>query len=149
MRTIDRMTDPWTRLAAVAAVAGGAVWLAKQVAIGLTVLVTDDGTPESLPIAVLYLAGAALLAVAASGPVARMTASWSTALRVPVAVAVSPMIFWGSFTLVDALCDAVAGPNGNWWVRSEGAIVLTALIFLALGAHALVRQRRSQQPVAV
>ncbi|HLM05041.1 MAG TPA: hypothetical protein VK402_07655 [Blastococcus sp.] len=141
MRTSERTTSTWTRLAASAALAGGVAWLLKQVAIAATL--RPDGQPsEGLLIGVLYLLGAALLVVGASGVVARLTPAWPIAVRVGLAVVLAPAIFWGVFTGADALVDALAGPDAGWWWPSEGAIVVTALLFAAAGATALVSARR-------
>ena len=142
MGTIDRTTRTWMKAAAVAAVAGGVLWLGKQVVIAASVPATGGPPPESTPIAVLYLSGAALMVVGASGVVARLTVGWMAALRVVLAVVVSPMIFWGVFTLTDMVCDAIAGPDAGWWWPGEGAILITALLFAAAGTTALLAGRR-------
>lgn len=141
MRT-DGTTPTWTRTAATAAVAGGVVWLGKQGAIAATL--EPDGSPsENLVIATLYLLGAALLVVGASGVVGLVTRSWLPALRIAAAVVLSPMIFWGVFTLADAVVDTVAGAGAHWWWASEGAIVVTAVLFGAVGGTVLAAGRRS------
>lgn len=98
--------------------------------------------PASLPIAVLYLSGAALMAIGASGVVARLTVGWMVVLRVVVAVVVSPLIFWAVFTLADMICDAIAGPDAGWWWPGDGAILITALIFAAAGTTVLIAGHR-------
>ena len=142
MGTIDRTTRTWTKVAAVAAVAGGVMWLGKQVVIAASVPATGGPPPESTPIAVLYLSGAVLMVVGASGVVARLTVGWMAVLRVVLAVVVSPLIFWGVFTLADAVTDAIAGPDAGWWWPGEGAILITALLFAAAGSTALLAGRR-------
>ena len=137
MRTIDGTTRTWIRVAAMTAVAGGGCWVAKQAVIAATVPATGGPPPESLPIAVFYLSGAALMAVSGSGVVARLTVGWATALRVIAAVVLSPVIFWTIYTVVDMAVDAIAGPDAGWWWPGEGAILLTGLLYGAAGALAL------------
>jgi hypothetical protein len=146
VRTIDRTTQTWRTVAAIAAVAGGAMWLGKQAVIAASLPATGGPPPESLPIAVLYLSGAALMALGASGLVARLTVGWMTALRVVVAIVVSPMIFWGIFTLIDMIVDALAGADAGWWWPGEGAVLLTGMLFAAAGTTALLTGRRQLAP---
>ena len=148
MRAIDRTTGTWITAAAATAVTGGLCWVAKQGVIAATVPPTGGPPPESLPIAVLYLMGAALLAGSGSGLVALVTVGRPTLLRVAAALVLSPLIFWGIFTLVDMVVDAVAGPHAGWWWPGEGAILLTGLLFASAGAVALVRRRTSAVPVS-
>ncbi len=145
MKPIDRTTDTWTKLAAIAAVVGGGSWLVKQVVIAATVPASGGPPPESVLIAVFYLAGPVFMVLGASGLVARLTVGWMAALRVVAAVVVSPVIFWGIFTLADVVIDAIAGPDAGWWWPGEGAIAVTGLLFAATGGAALVR--RSAVPV--
>ena len=147
MRAMDRTTGTWITAAAAAAVTGGLCWVAKQGVIAATVPSTGGPPPESLPIGVLYLVGAALMAVSGSGLVALVTVGRPMVLRVAAALVVSPLIFWGIFTLIDMVVDAVAGPDAGWWWPGEGAILLTGLLFAAAGAVALVRRRTAAVPV--
>ena len=146
MRTTDRTTRTWMTAAAAAAVIGGLCWVAKQGVIAATVPSTGGPPPESLLIAVFYLTGAALMAVSASGLVAYVTVGRPMVLRV-AATLVSPLIFWGIYTLVDMVVDAVAGEDAGWWWPGEGAILLTGLLFASAGAVALVRRRTAAIPV--
>ena len=68
-------------------------------------------------------------------------------LRVAASLVVSPLIFWGIFTLLDMVVDAVAGEDAGWWWPGEGAILLTGLLFASAGAVALVRRRTAAIPV--
>ena len=146
MRSVDRSTQTWMRFAAIAAVAGGGCWLVKQGVIAASVPATGGPPPESLPIAVFYLLGAALMAISGSGVVARLTVGWGTGLRIVAAVVLGPMIFWGVFTLVDMVVDTIAGPDAGWWWPGEGAILLTGLLFATAGATVLVSPRRALAP---
>jgi hypothetical protein len=147
MRTTMKTTRSWTAPAAMAAVAGGSCWVAKQGVIAMAMPATGGPPAESLPIAVFYLLGAVLMVLGAGGVVARLTVGRGTALRIVAAVVLAPMIFWGIFTLVDMVVDAVAGPYAGWWWPGEGAILLTGLLFASAGAVALVR--RPGVPAAV
>jgi hypothetical protein len=144
MRTIDRLH--WRTWAAAAALCGGLCWVAKQGVIVATIPADGGPPPESLPIAVLYLLGAALMVLGASGLVARATVGWPMAGRVVAAVVLSPAIFWAVSTLTDVLVDAVAGPDAGWWWTGEGSILLTGLLFAAAGAVGL--RRRSAVAIA-
>ena len=94
-----------------------------------------------------YLAGPVFMVLGASGLVARLTVGWTAALRVVAAVVVSPVIFWGTFTLADAVIDAIAGPDAGWWWPGEGAIAATGLLFAATGAlHSCAGRRYPPQP---
>jgi hypothetical protein len=148
MRTTDETTRIWTRAAAVAAVAGGGCWVAKQGVIAATVPATGGPPPESLLIAVFYLLGAALMAVSGSGVVARLTVGWRTAPRIAAAVVLSPMIFWGIYTVVDRIVDTIAAPDAGWWWPGEGAILLTGLLFATAGLAALASGRRTVATVS-
>ena len=146
MRTIDRTTATWTKVAATAALVGGVCWVAKQGVIAAALPPGGGPPPESLPIAVLYLSGAVLMAAGASGLVARLTIGWMGALRVVAAVVVSPVVFWGLYTLVDMLVDGIAGPDAGWWWPGEGAVLITGLLYASAGATALSRRVRSSVP---
>ena len=58
----------------------------------------------------------------------------SSALWIPAAVLTAPVVFFGVQAGADALVDALAGPDAHWWWPSEGGVVLTALVFLAIGS---------------
>ena len=135
----------WARVAALCAVTGGALWLLKQAAIAA--LATGGEPPESVVIAACYLAGLVLMLVGASGPAACLLAGARPLVWVPVAVLSAPLIFFGVQFAVDGLVDAAAGPDAHWWWESEGGIVLTAVVFLALGAALLRGRRGARQSV--
>jgi hypothetical protein len=140
MRDDRSVQAPWTRLAGICAVTGGALWLVKQLVIAVST--SGAAPPENAAIAASYLAGLALMVVGASGPAAHLLRDAHPGIRVPVAVVSAPVIFFGLQTVADGLVDALAGPGAHWWWEGEGGIVLTALVFLALGAALLARGRR-------
>ena len=146
MTTIDRTTDIWTKVAATAAVAGGGCWMAKQGVIAATMPPGGGPPAESIPIAVLYLSGVVLMAAGASGLVARLTAGRPMVLRGAAAVVVSPVVFWGLYTLIDMIVDGIAGQDAGWWWPGEGAVLITGVLFAAAGAAALSRGVRSSVP---
>jgi hypothetical protein len=137
-----RATTPWTKVAAVCAMAGGAMWLVKQVVIAASA--SGGPPPENPVIAAAYLAGLALMLVGASGPAARLLAGARPFVWIPVAVLSAPVLFFGVQFAADGLFDAAAGPGAHWWWESEGAIVLTAVVFLAIGGVLLAEQRRGR-----
>ena len=123
-------------MAAGLSVAGGMAWLAKQAAIAATV--GDDGAPpEHLVIAVLYVAGLGLMLGGATGVGAWLLRGRAGVLRVPVALALAPMIFFGIQAAADTLVDSLASDDAHWWWADEGGVVLTAAVFLLSGAMAL------------
>jgi hypothetical protein len=129
-------------VAGICAVAGGSLWLVKQVVIAVSA--TGAAPPENAAIAASYLAGLALMLVGAGGPAARVLRDSRAAVWVPAAVVSAPVIFFGVQAAADGLVDALAGPGAHWWWEGEGGIVLTALVFLALGAVLLAGRRRSR-----
>ena len=137
----------WTRVAAVCAMTGGALWLAKQAAIA--VLATGgEPPPDSGVIAACYLAGLALMLVGGSGLAARLLAGTHPFVWVPVAVLSAPLLFFGVQAALDGLVDAAAGPGAHWWWESEGGIVLTGVAYLVLGGVLLADRQRSVREVA-
>jgi hypothetical protein len=129
-------------VAAVCAVAGGSLWLAKQAAIAASA--TGGPPPENAVIATTYLAGLALMLVGASGPAARLLAGTRPLVWIPVAVLSAPVLFFGVQFASDAVFDAAAGSGAHWWWESEGGIVVTAVVFLAIGGALLAERRRAR-----
>jgi hypothetical protein len=150
MTTVDERTGTartWTTVAAACGLAGGTAWLLKQAAIALAA--TGDEPPESGFIAAFYLAGLALMLVGASGIAALLLRRSAPVVWIPVAVLSAPVVFFGVQAAVDAVVDALAGPGAHWWWESEGGIVLTALVFLGIGAVLLAGRRRTARQRSV
>ncbi len=141
MKDIGRIARSWTTVAAISATAGAALWLAKQGAVAATVAATG-APPESALIGVLYLTGIPLMIVGASGVAAQLLGGAAPIVWIPIAALSAPAIFFGVQAALDAIVDALAGPDAHWWWASEGGIVLTALLFLVAGAMALRAERR-------
>ncbi len=111
-------------------------------AVAATVAATGESPPESALIGVLYLTGIPLMIVGASGVAARLLGGTAPIVWIPVAALSAPVIFFGVQAALDAIVDALAGPDAHWWWTGEGGIVLTALVFLLAGAMALRAERR-------
>jgi hypothetical protein len=144
MTTVDERTGiarRWTTVAAACALAGGTAWLLKQGAIALAA--TGGEVPESGLIAILYLAGLGLMLVGASGIAALLLRRKPAVVWMTVAVVSAPVVFFGVQAAVDAVVDALVGESAHWWWESEGGIVLTALVFLGIGAALLAGRRRT------
>ena len=144
------ITRTWTTVAGVCALAGGAAWVVKQGVIALSA--TGSEPPENAVIGTFYILGLALMIIGASGIAVRLLRRTAPVVWMPVAVLSAPVVFFGVETAVDAAVDALAGPDAHWWWASEGGIVLTALVFLGIGATLLAGRRRASErsvPAAV
>lgn len=132
----------WMTVAGACALAGGTAWLLKQVAIVLSAM---GGEPPEAngAIATLYLSGLALMVVGASGVAALLLRRTTPLVWIPIAVLSAPVLFFGIQGALDAVVDALAGESAHWWWESEGGIVLTALVFLGIGAALLAGRRRT------
>ena len=109
-------------LTALAAIAGGAAWLAK-----ITVIVATGGEVTSTgAAAVFYLLGAVLMAIGAATITLRL-ARGSRLLQV-VAVVAAPLLFFASFTLLDSIVATI---------DDEAGIALTGAVWLAVGLWAV------------
>jgi hypothetical protein len=137
-----RTRTTWVTVAAGCAVAGGGAWLLKQGAIAASVG-PDGAAPENAVIGVLYLSGLVLMLAAATGVGAWLLRGRPAVVRVPVALLLAPVIFFGVQTAMDALVDGLAADDAHWWWAGEGGIVLTALLFAGVGALVFARSRRA------
>ena len=131
----------WMTVTGACALAGGTAWLLKQVAIALSA--TGGEPPENGAIATLYLSGLALMLVGASGVAALLLRRSNPVVWMPIAVLSAPVVFFGVQFSLDAVVDALVGESAHWWWASEGGIVLTALVFLGIGAALLAGRRRT------
>ena len=117
------------RILALLAAAGGAAWLVK-----FAVIVASDGAEGGAAEAaasVFFVAGAVLMAAGAATLTLRLPRG--TALAVAAAVA-APLLWWGSFVVLDALAQGAVGDAGPGWLQDEAAIALTGAVWLAVGA---------------
>jgi len=108
--------------------AGGVAWLAKLAVIaGTDGRVTDTGAA-----AAFFVLGAILLA-AGGGCVALRLLRPRRRLAAGVALALGPVLFFVSFTLLDGLAQAVVGSAGPAWLEDEVGILATGAVWLAIG----------------
>jgi hypothetical protein len=139
--TTDGMPRTWTRVGAACAAAGGAAWLVKQAVIAASARGGEE--PQNAAIAVFFFAGLALMLVGATGPAAWLLRRQAPGVWIPAAVVSAPLLFFGVQAGTDVAVDALAGPSAAWWWRSEGGVVLTALVFVGIGAALLGAARRT------
>ncbi len=118
------------------AIACGASWLLKQVAI----VATGGGDTESPVVAVLWATGMLtfLLAAACGSALAlRAIPTWARVLAAVVAVPVA----FVALEVADAIVDEVYQADG--WFAEEIPLVLAALVMSALGVQVLGSRRRA------
>jgi len=130
--------DP-RRIASSAAVVGAVAWLTK---VGMIWANGGANTDKGL-VGVMFFVGLAgvVVALAAAGYTLVDTAPvWLRGIVV-VATPVLVLIVW---QLLDQAIKAVYTEEG--WLRDEINIVLAAVLALGLGAWALTRRRRSEDP---
>lgn len=130
--------DRWIDIGSVAATLGGLSWLAK-----LAVIVATDGEiNDEGAAAFFYLVGVALM-VAGSTAIgvllARRRARWVLAM----AVALSPIIFFASFIILDGIAKPLVGDRGPAYFGEEAGILTTGLVWLVLGIGLLTATHRS------
>ena len=118
------------------AIACGAAWLAKQVAI----VATGGGDTESPLVAVLWATGMITFLLGAAVGTALLLPRLPTWARVLAAIVAVPVAFM-VISLVDAVVDAVYQADG--WFAQEVPLVLAALVMGALGLQVLGSHRRA------
>jgi hypothetical protein len=121
----------WIVILTAALIAGGVAWLLKLVAIAVLV-VTGSPNIESGLVAFFYLTGFALLVIGSTALGLWLTRNRPVPLRI-AAVALSPIVFWFSFELLDSIADSIVGKQAPDYVQSETAVLLAALGWLAIG----------------
>lgn len=132
--TLARMTA--NRVASVAGVLGGVSWLAK---VGLIWANGGTNTDEGI-VAVLYLAGLLVLAIAALAAGYAVVTTAPIWLRVVVSVA-TLALFWILYSVIDSAAQAMY--SGGGWLDDELGIVVTAVLALLVGLVALARRDRT------
>jgi hypothetical protein len=124
----------WAHIAAIAALAGGAAWTTKFA------VVTATGGAESgagdVAAGTLYVAAVLLMAIGSTWIAMRLAGERSR-LLLGVLVVLSPIVFWESYTVLDAVAVAVVGDAGPGWLQDEAGILATGLAWMALGLWAL------------
>ena len=131
----------WVVILATVLVAGGVAWLLKLVAIAVLVL-TGDRDIESAVVAFFYLTGVGFLFIGSTALGLWLTMSRQVPLRI-AAVVLSPIVFWGSYQIMDGIVDSIVGDQAPGLVESETAILLAALAWLALGVMLLKSTRQT------
>jgi hypothetical protein len=117
----------WGRALAGLAAAGGAAWIVK-----FMVILLDDGGDAGGLTAVLYLLGVALMVVG-SAFVGRLAARGRGRVVLVPAVALSPLLVFVSYALLDGLAKGVVGDAGPGWLKDEAGILATGVFWLAAG----------------
>lgn len=133
--------DP-RRIASIAAVLGGLVWLVR---IGLVAAGTADGVAE-----ILFLVGLGLLVVALAAAGYALVATAPVWLRAVVALA-TPLLVLMVWQLLDQGVKAAWDSDG--WLREEATRLLVAVVALVLGGWGFRRRPPSHdepdaEPVA-
>ena len=129
--TLTGMTA--NRVASVAGILGGLLWLVKA---GLIWGNGGTNTDEGI-VAVFYLAGLLVLAVAALAAGYAVVTTAPIWLRALVSVA-TLALFWILFSVIDSAAHAVY--SGDGWLDDELGIVVTAVLALLAGLIALARR---------
>jgi peptidoglycan/LPS O-acetylase OafA/YrhL len=120
--------ERWRITSGRVAVAGGLAWLAK-----LTVIVATGGEViDSGPAALFYVSGLALLLIGGA-----LTGLWYTAGRGLLGRIAGGIIgtigFLVSFAILDSVGGGVVGERGPEYAAAEIGILLTAILWLAIG----------------
>ena len=122
---------------------GAVAWLVK-----VSLIAANGGTNTNEGIvAVCFGIGALGLLVGSTSLGLWLTRTRSVLVRVVAAIA-SIAIFWLTFGFIDEGMQAVVGSSGPDWVQDEMGIVVTAVIWLAIGLWIRARARGAAVPVA-
>jgi peptidoglycan/LPS O-acetylase OafA/YrhL len=118
----------WRTTSGRVAIAGGLAWLAK-----LTVIVATGGEIiDSGPAALFYLSGLALLLLGGALAGLWYTAGRGLFGRIAGGIA-GAAGFLVSFAILDSVGGSVIGQRGPEYAAAEIGILLTALLWLAMG----------------
>lgn len=112
-------------IAAAAAALGGAAWTTK-----VALIAVQDGDEGSV-VAFLYFSGALLVLVGSMWVGARLAGDRHPALLVAL-VALSPVLAFASYAVIEPLAQGVVGDAGPSWLEDEIGIVATGLFWLAV-----------------
>jgi len=120
--------ERWINIGGIAAALGGLSWLAK-----IAVIVATDGRVDSDgAAAVFFILGAALMAVGATA-IGVLLVGCRSKVALAVAVALSPILFFVSFVILDSIAKPLATDRGAAYWADEAGILVTALAWLAIG----------------
>jgi len=131
------------RIATLALIAGASMWLVKLVVI----VITDSGDSgaEDAATGVFFLLGFALLLIGSSAVGLWLTRGRGPVVRIAAAL-LSSATFLVSMNLLDPLGEALVGDLGPDYAREEAGILLTALLWLALGILVAAGSRPRRLP---
>ena len=131
------------RIATLALIAGASMWLVKLVVI----VITDSGDSgaEDAATGVFFLLGFALLLTGSSAVGLWLTRGRGPVVRIAAAL-LSSATFLLSMNLLDPLGEALVGDLGPDYAREEAGILLTALLWLALGILVAAGSRPRRLP---
>lgn len=126
----------WILIGTALVLGGAAAWFAK-----LSVIVATDGRVESTgAAAVFFVLGAALLMLGAAALGLWLARERHIVVRV-AAVLAGPVVFFVSMNFIDTGAKAVLGNLGPDYAKDEWGILLTAILWLAVGLAAIPRLR--------
>ena len=135
-------TSRWISILATVLVSGGVAWLLKLVAIAVLV-VTGARDIESAAVAFFYLTGLGLLFIGSTALGLRLTMNRQVPWRI-AAMILSPIVFLGSYQIMDVIADGIVGTQAPDYVQSETAVLVATLLWTAVGAMLL--KSTSQTP---
>lgn len=122
---------------------GGVAWLVK---VALIAANGGENTTEGI-VAVFFFIGAFGLLVGSSSLGLWLARTRPVIVRVLAAI-LAITFFWLTFGLIDEAMQSIVGSAGPQWVQDEMGIVVTAIIWLAIGLWVRARARRAVVPVA-
>lgn len=137
--SMSRATSILSRLL----VLGALAWLVK-----VSLIAANGGTNTNEGAVAVFFAIGALGLLLGSSSLGLWLARRRPLVIAIVAGVASIAVFWLTFGLIDEALQSIVGDAGPVWFDEEAGIVVTALIWLAIGI-ALVRRTRSvDAPVA-
>lgn len=128
----------WIDIGSIAAALGGLSWLAKVAVI----IATDGEVDDEGAAAFFYILGVALMAIGATA-VGVFLAGRRSRWLVAVAVALSPIVFFVSYAILDGITKPLVGDRGPAYAGDEVGILTTGLAWLMLGISLLYTAHRS------
>lgn len=118
----------WIEISSIIAAFGGLSWIAK-----IAVIVATDGEVDSEGAAAFFfLIGVAFMLAGSTVIGALLAEDRSRFVFVP-ALALSPIIFFVSFALLDELAKSLVADRGATYWRDEAGILVTGIAWFALG----------------
>ncbi|HEV2107923.1 MAG TPA: hypothetical protein VGR16_06650 [Thermomicrobiales bacterium] len=130
--------ERWITFGSIAATLGGLSWLAKMAVI----IATDGEVNDEGAAAFFYILGAALMMIGSTA-VGVLLAGRRPRWTLVVAVALSPIFFIISFSILDGVAKPLVGDRGPAYLQDEAGIVTTAVAWLILGISVLNASRGS------